>query len=384
MRVAIAGAGIAGLANAIAIGRRHGASQIQLYEKQASLMPVGAGVQLGPNAFHALEKISPELAADLKARIATPAKLIMRDLSSDKTLSMVALGDTIQARFGQPYGMLHRASLQTALYEHASRLSNVNIQFDKPYEHADNSRYYDLVVGADGLWSPLRTALFGPASAQLSSIAFRAFAPCESVEKDVQLWVGEGAHIVAYPIAHPVTGTAVLNVAIFVSGAMMSTLDARLPKQDKTSWACDVSVRDVLSSLPQVSPALARLLPSLYQCSAWRVFDLERSQHWGKDQVVLVGDAAHAMLPHLAQGAAFGLEDAVALANLISPNKAPLDREAFELNRRARCWRAQQLASRYQRIYHAGGWLKTARNLVLSQPLLAPSFGGLSWVYGYR
>jgi salicylate hydroxylase len=383
MRVAVAGAGIAGLASAIAIGRRHANFEIQLHEKQTSLMPVGAGVQLGPNAFHALEQMSPELALELRSRITVPNKLIMRDLSTDKTLSVMGLGDAIQTRFGQPYGMLHRATLQTALYDHASHLPNVNIQFDRPYEHAVNSQYYDLVVGADGLWSPLRTALFGQASTQLSSVAFRALAPCESAETDVQLWVGDSAHIVAYPIQHPIKGQAVLNVAIFVSGTKMAKLDARLPKQDKTSWVCDASVRDVLASLPQVAPRVATLLKNLYQCSAWRVFDLEQAKLWGKDNVVLVGDAAHAMLPHLAQGAAFGLEDAVMLANSVTGGSAPITREVFERNRQTRCWRAQQAASRYQRIYHASGWLKTARDLVLSQRLLTPSFGGLSWVYGY-
>jgi salicylate hydroxylase len=325
---------------------------------------VGAGVQLGPNAFHALEAISPELAAELKARITSPRKLVMRDLSSGKVLSEVILGDAVKAKFGQPYGMLHRATLQTALYEHARRLPNVIIQFDKPYDHADNSRYYDLVIGADGLWSGLRTALFGEASAELSSIAFRAFAPCESDETDVQLWVGPGAHIVAYPIAHPVTGGTVLNVAMFVSGAKLVALNSRLPKLEKTSWVCEASVADVVLCVPNASLELMKTLQNLYQCSAWRVFDLGPVKAWGRENVVLLGDAAHAMLPHLAQGAAFGMEDAVALANVMAQVNASEFLRAFEQNRRARCSRAQQLAARYQRIYHADGWLKTARDLV--------------------
>jgi 2-polyprenyl-6-methoxyphenol hydroxylase-like FAD-dependent oxidoreductase len=379
MRVAIAGAGITGLASALAIARKHSQSNVYVYERQAELAVTGAGIQLGPNAFHALHDISPDLANELKAKIISPERLLMRDIVSGKLLSSVTLGSQVEADFGQPYGMVHRSVLQTTLLAHCQEQSNIELQLGKPFDtESAFAKSADLTIAADGLWSSLRQKVMGDVQTQLSSIAFRAFAECRDEANEIQLWVGAGVHVVAYPVLHPVEKTRVLNIAAFVSGAHMKTLHASLPQQEHSSWATNVTAREMSEGLKIGNEALTNLLLGARECSAWRVFDLKPIHQWFFGKTVLVGDAAHAMLPHLAQGAAFGLEDAVSLA------KAPLFLAQFQNERLDRCLRAQMAAKRYQAIYHAGGLLRKARNAVLAQSFLSPAYGGLSWVYSHH
>jgi 2-polyprenyl-6-methoxyphenol hydroxylase-like FAD-dependent oxidoreductase len=379
MKVAIAGAGISGLASALAIARKHDNSNVYVYERQAKIAVSGAGIQLGPNAFHALNQISPELAAEVKEQIITPSRLLMRDIATNKLLSSVPLGEQVQTDFGQPYGMLHRAVLQAKLLEHAQAQTNIEVQLGRAFDaESAFAKSADLTIAADGLWSTLREQVMGEARTYLSSIAFRAFAHCTDEVDEIRLWVGAGVHVVAYPVLHPTQGHRVLNIAAFVSGAQMLKLNESLPQQDNTSWAMNVSPQEMCDGLLVANDELKTILLDAQDCSAWRVFDLKPIHQWFYGKTVLVGDAAHAMLPHLAQGAAFGLEDAACLA------KAPLFLAQFQENRLERCLRAQMAAKRYQAIYHAGGLLQKARNAVLSQSFFAPKYGGLSWVYSHQ
>jgi salicylate hydroxylase len=379
MRVAVAGAGIAGLASALAIARRHEKSNVYVYERQAEIAVVGAGIQLGPNAFHALKQISPTLAAELKEKIITPEHLTMRDIETGNVLNRLALGAKVEVDFGQPYGMLHRAVLQAKLFEHAQAQANIEIQLGTAFDpESPFAKSADLTIAADGLWSTVRQTVMGPTDTNLSSIAFRSFAPYVDEANEIQLWVGAGMHVVAYPVWHPTNGRKVINIAAFVSGPQMQKLHETLPQQENSSWALNMSSGEMCDSLNVVNDDLKCLLLSADECSAWRVFDMKPIYQWFYGKTVLVGDAAHAMLPHLAQGAAFSLEDAASLA------KAPLFLAQFQEARLERCLRAQMAAKRYQAIYHAGGLFRKARNAVLSQSLFAPKYGGLSWVYSHQ
>jgi salicylate hydroxylase len=388
VKIAIAGAGIAGLAGALSLARSLPHSHIRVHERSATISTQGAGIQLGPNAFAALEKISQELSESLKSVIVRPERVVMKDFSTGKALTTVKLGSDITQTFGQPYGVLHRATLLERMLAACEAQRNIEIEFGSSFQSALSSQA-DLLIGADGLWSSARKEVLGEAAVRLSSIAFRGFAPWSGPQLDVQVWTGPGVHVVCYPVMAPL-GIAsdqamVLNVAIFVSGHRQQMLDETLPKTDQTSWATQVSAQEILAALPSPESALRELLISVTQASAWRVFDQATLPAWHRDKTLLVGDAAHAMLPHLAQGAAFALEDAAELANQIKTNPQALEAafQGFYAARAPRCLRAQRTARRYQKIYHASGLLRLARNGVLSLPLLSPAFGGLSWVYGY-
>jgi 2-polyprenyl-6-methoxyphenol hydroxylase-like FAD-dependent oxidoreductase len=394
MEVAIAGAGIAGLASALSLARSLPDSHIRVYERSAKISTLGAGIQLGPNAFAALERISPDLSELLKSVAILPECVVMRDFSTGKTLTTVKLGPEIAQAFGQPYGTLHRATLLQALMAACRAQSNIAIEFGVDFQAASLTPARlnaSLIVVADGLWSSARQEMLGDVDTRLSAIAFRAFqffSPGDFFSPEVQVWVGPGVHVVCYPVNafdSLNTGT-VLNVAMFVSGNRMRVLDRTLPKTERVSWATGVSAQEMLAAIPKPNEALRDLLANVVQASAWRVYDQAALPVWHREKTVLVGDAAHAMLPHLAQGAAFALEDAAELGLQMQTNSSvpAVALENFYAARAPRCWRAQNAARRYQKIYHASGLLRFARNSVLSLPLLSPAFGGLSWVYGFK
>jgi salicylate hydroxylase len=398
LNIAIAGAGIAGLASALALAKANPQFPINVFERQATPTALGAGIQLGPNAFAALRAIDLELWEQIKNRSLKPSRLVMRDLETGRVLSTLALGQSIERAFGQPYGVMHRATLQTALVAYCKAQPNLQLHFGTAFVPNASS---DLNVIADGLWSSHRLAIAKGVEPKLSSIAFRGLVDADHnaddlvslSNNDVQLWVGPRAHVVVYPINHPRDGRRVMNVAAFISGQRMKALDASLPQRDRTSWATTLTPTQLMSALPRLNDKLGDLLAQTQEVSAWRVFAGAQLGTWFKDSMVLIGDAAHAMLPHLAQGAAFALEDAACLAKHIGEMAHKSERQAalsqglalalqsFQTERLARCHRAQNAAVRYQRIYHATGIVRFARNQVLAIPFLTPEFGGLRWVY---
>jgi 2-polyprenyl-6-methoxyphenol hydroxylase-like FAD-dependent oxidoreductase len=396
LKIAVAGAGIAGLASALALAKTNPKFQVDVFERQSMLSGLGAGIQLGPNAFAALHAIDADLAQYLKEQSLIPQRLVMRDLQSGKILTTLALGEKMQAEFGQPYGVLHRATLQQALLDGCQNMPNVQLHFGRALNQQLDSGQIgaDVVVAADGLWSSFRTSMSTVFEPTLSSIAFRGLVPLDhavsSSENEVQLWVGPQAHVVIYPMKHPPRNSRVLNVVAFISGQRMKAMNASLPQRDRTSWATTATASELIRALPRLHAKVHELLSQTQEASTWRVFAGPRLETWQQGSTVLVGDAAHAMLPHLAQGAAFALEDAVALAKHVG-TKDSVDGNAampqallnFQNERMARCHRAQKLSHRYQKIYHAGGALRFARNLVLAVPSVAPAFGGLRWIYDF-
>ncbi len=388
-QVSVAGAGIAGLSTALALARRHPQLSIRLFEKQAALSAVGAGIQIGPNAFAAMQAISPALCEEAKSLALFPEQLVMRDWQTGAKLSEVQLSGAMRNTFGQPYGVLHRASLQSRLLRHVQKEGErIAVRLgetmpEKPTGH---------VIGADGIWSGLRRQLNPSVEPKQSSIALRALIPVQTsvnhFEKTVRLFVGPNVHAVLYLVRNPASEKNTefaLNVALFVSGARSKALQALLPNANDMvragGWSHLVSFASLLPALPSVCSQVQEVMEQidgLSQVSIWPVFDLPPLSSYRNDKIILIGDAAHAMLPHLAQGAAFALEDAAVLAQCW-PHV-----DAF-LQARTRRWRrAQQLAARYQDIYHAKGAYKLARNTALRLPVFTPKFGGLSWVYAWQ
>jgi salicylate hydroxylase len=390
VKIAIAGAGIAGLASALALAKKNPKFSIDVFERQQTPATLGAGIQLGPNAFAALYDIDCDLAEYLKNQSVIPNRLVMRDLHSGKILSTLELGESLRTAFGQPYGVMHRATLQNALIERCENQSNLQLHFGQDFIRAGTP---DLTVIANGLWSSESRAISNDGEPKLSSIAYRGVVPMHDVngalsplDNEVQLWVGPQAHVVVYPMKHPVDGSYVLNVAAFISGQRMKAMDTSLPQKDRTSWATTITSSQLINTLPRLNSTLDGVLRRIQEASVWRVFAGARLKTWHQGSAVLVGDAAHAMLPHLAQGAAFALEDAAALAKYVDGRGAeaiPLALMKFQAERIARCHRAQAAALRYQRIYHATGIVRFARDCVLAMPSLAPEFGGLSWIYAF-
>lgn len=381
MHISIAGAGIAGLACAIAISQNgHSAT---VFEQAARLEAIGAGLQLGPNAVRVLEDLG--VWSILEAQCCAPERIRICDAISGRQLSELELGDSF-AKFGSPYRVAHRADLINALAQTAARNNAITIVNDcritglEPGEPArlktlsGEMHDSDLVIAADGIRSPLRAHIAPGSEPRLSGeTLYRALAPASdlpaTLDPDaVYLWLAPGAHIVHY----------------LVSGGRQLNIVASIEQPaNQTGWNNIASRNDVLAALPGAASELHDLLSTPASWLAWTGADLEPFTTWSRDNCVLAGDAAHASLPYLAQGAAMALEDAACLAACIGEGgddlKAALAR--YESRRQPRTARIILKSRRNAGIYHMRGPKAVARNLALRVLPGSMQLQRLAWIY---
>ena len=390
-QISVVGAGIAGLSSALALSALDG-TIVDVFERQSSLSVAGAGIQLGPNAFAAIHALDQKLFRALVLKALYPRALVMRDMESGKTLTRLTLGNHMTQAFGKPYGVMHRADLQNALLAACQSKSNIRFHWGRE-DNKQIAPSQTLTVRADGLWSNASKA---PIDAR--GLALRGSYPVSNLSPDqieVRLWVSPHRHIVSYPVRVPGESSMQMNWVAFLSGKLyqhaLRQLQLNGSQFDQKSWLMEINSSSIVSLFDDVCSDVKIELEQLQNTSAWRVFKgaMQPAKEWvkstGAARSILIGDAAHAMLPHLAQGAALALEDSLALAHrLKAESSIDLALEGFVQERIARSHHAQRQAARYGKIYHASGLVRLGRNLVLKAPALAPKYGGLEWLYSYR
>jgi salicylate hydroxylase len=389
--VLIAGAGIGGLTAALALAQR--GFGITLIDQAPRLEEVGAGLQLSPNASAVL--IALGLEAPLRARVVAPQELRVLDAASARVLTRAPLGDFALERYGAPYWVIHRGDLQAVLLaavrEHPAITLRLGARVEDLALHPNGvtiaafttaapieERGYAL-VGADGLWSRLRARIGERGEPSFAGhTAWRALVPAEAVTADlatpaVNLWLGRDAHLVHYPVS----GGGLINVVAIVRDDW-----------HEAGWNAPGLKAELLARYPAGAwPALARaLLAAATEWKKWALFDRAPFAHWGKGPVTLLGDAAHPMLPFLAQGAAMAIEDAAVLAQRMSerPDDPAAAMRRYEQQRRARTARAQHSARSNGRIYHMGGPAAFLRTLVLGAMGGTRLLTRYDWLYGWK
>jgi salicylate hydroxylase len=388
--IAVAGAGIAGLTTALAFAAK--GYRVTILERAEALQEVGAGLQLSPNATRVL--IDLGLAPRLESRVLIPDSISVKSGGNGRELTRLELGAAATFRYGAPYWVIHRADLQSALREAVDDHPDITLRLGTTFEDVashvkgvtvvhrkDGSREQDLaiaLVGADGVWSSVRNQFNRNVQPQFSGhVVWRGMADATQLPRgqksdQVQLWLGSDAHLVSYPMR----GGRQVNVVAVVAGTW-----------NRPGWNEPGDIAEISSVFAYGRWSLgARLL--INAVTAWRRFALFSlpSSVWQDDRIALVGDASHAMLPFMAQGAGMAIEDAAVLASCFgregqNPTAAIAQYAAM---RKARVERVMRAARLNGKIYHLGGAAAIARNFAIramgSQKLMQQN----DWLYDWR
>ena len=337
LRIAIVGAGIAGLTAALCFAKR--GSDVAIMEAANELRPIGAGIQVPPNAWRIVHALGLE--RELNAAASAPRSIDVSDGLTGQRLTSLPLGPGFERRHGAPYLVVHRGDLQRLLLEAVTRESSITLRLGEPVDDP-SAIDADLVVGADGVRSNLRRAVRGPEARAVESgfVAWRAVLDRASLpmidNARTGLWLGPEAHLVHYPVR---SGRSV-NVVV-IGRANAAGPEAVLRGWCATAQAISASATD---------------------WGSWPIASVSPSAAWRRGRVVLVGDAAHAMWPYAAQGGAMAMEDAWTLASAVAAGHG-LD--IWESLRKRRVSRVAATAARNRFIYHASGPLRLARNAVM-------------------
>jgi salicylate hydroxylase len=385
--ILIAGAGIAGLAAALTLART--GRTVTLLEKRAASSEDGAGIQIGPNGSRILQTLG--VAPLLAGKVAHPQSIRVMDGLTGRPLTQFPLGHDIEARHGAPYWSLHRADLHDALrttaqtipaitLRHAAELTGATQTGDTVTAHLADGETITapLLIGADGLWSTLRTRVFhGPPLAFTGKCALRTVLPANDVPPgisltDTTIWLRPKAHVVHYPVRG---GAELAIVAIFD--------DADLGE----SWAHDAAPARIATRAQAFPTALRDLLLTPAHWRQWSLYRPSGPITWVQNRIVLIGDAAHPPLPFLAQGGVMALEDATVLASLlhgVPDTSIPTRLAEFERHRRPRTTRVMEASAGNGRAYHLDGLMRRARNAVLAATPPHLFMSQYDWLYGWK
>jgi salicylate hydroxylase len=395
LHVLIAGAGIGGLTAAIALLRN--GHTVTLLERAPELSEAGAGLQLSPNATAIFEQL--ELIDRIRRIALMPDSLLVRRGSDGTELMHMQLGPVAEIRWRAPGFVVHRADLQAVLLEAVQKFANATLHTGTEVlgfaataggiqvgalQGTANVRYDgDLLIGADGLHSSVRGQLgLGENDQPVYSgrTAWRALldgasAPAMALRFATNLWLGSQAHIVHYPLRD---GDVVNIVAIVEDGWQ--------GRGETEFWDQEGDPRQIKARFSRWHPSARELIGAVPSWRRWPLFDRNPVPRWSLDRVVLLGDAAHPVLPFLAQGACLAIEDAAVLADAISRNDSSIGPAIAEFEKR-RIVRSSEIriASRRQgSIYHMSGLPAMARDFVMGRTSQKQLQARMDWIYKYR
>lgn len=383
--ILIAGGGIGGLALALALAKAGRASTV--LEQRDSFGAAGAGIQLGPNGVRVLQRLG--LAEALRPAVGVPDALAVHHGGTGHTLAVLPLGRWIAARHGAPYWAVHRGDLHAVLAAAASAEPRITLRTGfalaaltqggegvQARSTAGDALTGRALVGADGLWSSVRRAIYPENTPQfVGATAARTVIPVAAAGRlalpAVGLWLSPGVNVAHYPVRGGSEIAAVVIAAETWQG---------------TDWDVEAD-RAVL--VARLAGFHASLVDPLAMAPAWRKWALYRLPPlpaWSAGRIALIGDAAHPMLPHLAQGGVLALEDAIVLADCLAahPGDEAQAFQAFEGKRRRRAARVQAMSRINGRVYHLRPPLSWARDGVLRLLPGAWLMAGYDWLYGWR
>jgi salicylate hydroxylase len=366
LSIAICGGGVGGMAAAIALCAQ--GHVVSILEQAPKFGRVGADVNLTPNAVHALDRLG--VGERLRASAARPTHRISRTWDTGEETSRLPMSAEAETRYGAPQLTIHRADLLAALEERlpeglirfGTRVAGISQAEDKAVARfADASEQaFDVVIGADGIHSAVRTALFGKDDPRFTGlVSWRAVFPRERVDGIPDLdaftkWWGPtpDRQIVTFPLTHG------QEIFVFATNAQEGWTEE--------GWTLPGEIEDLRAAYADFHPNARALLDACDSVTRSALHVRDPMEHWSIGRATLLGDAAHPMVPFMAQGACMAIEDAVVLARALegrSPAEVPEALRAYERTRLPR-------TAEVQRSSLANEWLKKPENA--------------DWVYGYH
>ncbi len=370
----VVGAGVGGLTAALALARA--GLSVTVVEQAQALGEVGAGLQVSPNATRVLFHLGLE--AGLSALAFRPEAVEARGWQRGQEISRVPLGEAARERYGSPYFHMHRADLVSVLGQACRAEPRIHLRLDETVEACEGDGTpalvlasgerleADILVGADGIRSVVREALFGPAAPRFTgNVAWRGLVPAARLEgADIRpvaaLWMGPGAHFVHY----------------YVRGGTLVNFVGVVEREDwrEESWSSRGEAADLRQDFAGWHPTVRRIVEAAPEdaCFRWALFDRDPLPKWSLGAVTLLGDACHPTLPFMAQGACMAVEDAAVLAACLSGCRRgdiPAALSRYEDLRRPRTAGIQAGSRRNARIYHLPPPFSWGRNLVMGAGL---------------
>jgi salicylate hydroxylase len=383
--VAVIGGGIGGLTAALSLMKA--GLDVHVYEQASSLSEVGAGIQISPNSSRILHRLG--LAQALAKTGVKPLAVHQRRWDDGRTLLSTPLAEAMESTFGSPYYQMHRADVLDALARalpkerlHTGHRFTAFVDdgadVEVEFENGGRTRV-GVLVGADGIHSGVRRVVFGPENPHFTGcVAYRGLVPAErlahlDLEVTAQVWLGPGKHFVHYFVRNR---RLVNFVAVIEKGSWT-----------RESWTDRGEVADALAAYEGWHPQVHRILAAVDDTFLWALFDRKPMAHWSLGRVTLLGDACHAMLPFMAQGAAQAIEDGATLAACLSQidtRDVPEALRRYEKLRLHRASRIQALSEANKVRFHLpDGPAQQERDAEMARGTTDWSLKAVAWLYGH-
>jgi salicylate hydroxylase len=385
MPVLIAGGGIGGLAAALALTRR--GFEVKVLEQAPEIGEIGAGIQLGPNAFHAFDALG--VGDKARGRAVYTDFMVMHDAVDEYQVGKIPTGEAFIKRFGNPYAVIHRVDVHTSLLEGAQETGKVEFLTSTRVERIEqdtqgvtvfdqhgNAHEGLALIGADGVKSVVRAHYVNDPARVTGHVVYRAVVDKKDFPENLQwnaasIWVGPNCHLVHYPLR----GGEQFNVVV--------TFHSR---QQEEWGVTDGSKEEVQSYFQGICPKARQLIDLPKSWKRWATADREPIGQWSFGRATLMGDAAHPTTQYMAQGACMALEDAVTLGEALRLEGDDFEK-AFDLYQRARVSRTARIVlsgREMGRLYHAKGVERLVRNDLWRGRSPERFYDAMEWLYGWN
>lgn len=383
--VLISGGGIGGLAAALALVRQ--GFRVQVFEQAPEIGEIGAGIQLGPNAFHAFDALG--VGDKARGRAVYTDYMVMHDAIDGSLVGKIETGEAFRKRFNNPYAVIHRVDVHLSLLEGAQETGKVefftNTRIVKAEQDGDVVTVTDqngkrwmgqALIGADGGKSVIREQYVNDPPRVTGHVVYRAVVDKKDFPENLRwnaasLWAGPKCHLVHYPLR----GGEQYNVVV--------TFHSRNQEQ----WGVtDGSKAEVESYFQGICPMARQLIELPKSWKRWATADKEPIGTWVFGRVAILGDAAHPTTQYLAQGACMAMEDAVTLGEALRVNQNDWSK-ALELYQRSRVARTARIvlsAREMGRLYHAEGVERFVRNSLWKGRSQERFYDAIEWLYGWN